>query len=64
MAERLVQGLGELDWAALGLAHPATVSIGIAERRMEDPTFHAVERRARHALVKAKQGGRDRIETA
>ncbi len=64
MAERLVQGLGELDWAGLGLAHPATVSIGIAERRMEDPTFHAVERRARHALVKAKQGGRDRIEAA
>jgi len=64
MAERLVQGLRELDWPALGLAHPATVSIGIAERRMEDPTFHAIERRARHALIAAKQSGRDSIETA
>lgn len=64
MAERLVLGLRELDWPALGLAHPATVSIGIAERRMEDPTFHAVERRARHALIAAKQNGRDRIEAA
>lgn len=64
MTERLVQGLAELDWAALGMAHPATVSVGIAERRLEDPTFHAVERRARHALIAAKQGGRGRIETA
>ncbi len=64
MAERLVQGLADFDWQALGLAHPATVSVGIAERRMEDPTFHAVERRARHALIAAKQAGRDRIETA
>lgn len=64
MAERLMQGLGEFDWPALGLAHPATISIGIAERRMEDPTFHAVERRARHALIAAKQGGRNRIEAA
>lgn len=64
MAERLSQGVAELDWPALGLAHPATISMGIAERRMEDPTFHAIERRARSALVAAKQGGRARIETA
>jgi len=46
-----------------GLSLSVTVSIGVAERRQQEP-LDGLIRRADEALYRAKQGGRNRVECA
>ncbi|HTR00701.1 MAG TPA: GGDEF domain-containing protein [Candidatus Acidoferrum sp.] len=62
LGERLRQNLISHDWAALLPGQPVTVSMGVAEAVAGD-TLDQLLARADQNLYKAKEGGRDQIQS-
>jgi len=60
VAERLCRVVREADWSLAG--EPVTVSVGVALAERDDFAPLAVMARADAALLRAKTGGRDRVE--
>ncbi|WED76108.1 diguanylate cyclase [Aeromonas allosaccharophila] len=61
MAERIRERVANLTLP--GLSHPVTISIGVACQQADDPDLAALTRRADNALYRAKEAGRNRVET-
>lgn len=63
VAERLRRLVRDAPFTAGGQAHSVTVSIGVSQLHDGETTIDPTLRRADSALYRAKQLGRDRIET-
>lgn len=61
VAERIRERVANLTLP--GLSHPVTISIGVACQQADDPDLAALIRRADNALYRAKEAGRNRVET-
>ena len=61
VAERIRERVANLTLP--GLSHPVTISIGVACQQADDPDLAALTRRADEALYRAKEAGRNRVET-
>lgn len=64
VAERLRQAVERAPWDEVAPGLRVTVSVGVAEWAPADPDFAALARRADDSLYRAKNAGRNRIETA
>jgi len=63
VAERLRACVAALPFDHLRDGLRVTISLGVAQWHMGDEGLDAVTRRADEALYRAKDGGRDRVET-
>jgi diguanylate cyclase (GGDEF)-like protein len=63
VAERLRQGVEKLNFDDLSPGLKVTISIGVAQMRDSDTDFAGLLSRADAAMYRAKQGGRNRVES-
>jgi len=63
VAERVRKHICERPFIGVGAAIPCTVSIGVAQLSAQDGDVEALFHRADEALYRAKNGGRNKVET-
>ena len=63
IAERLRSAIAALDCSDIADGLNLSISIGMAELRVEDATLQDLVGRADAALYRAKSNGRNRVET-
>jgi diguanylate cyclase (GGDEF)-like protein len=63
-AKRLCEKVASAALATSAGVQHITLSMGVAEARLDDPTSDLVVSRADAALYSAKNGGRNRVESA
>ncbi|MFH1032980.1 MAG: GGDEF domain-containing protein [Pseudomonadota bacterium] len=61
MAQRLCQGVAELDLSEVGITSSLSLSVGVSLLHAQDQDLDELLQRADQALYRAKQNGRDQV---